>query len=125
MKRSIEIDNEFAEAYEIAALAHSGLKNYDSSNFYLKRVFELKSDSKIGDYLFGLNYYHLGDFESSLAHFEKSIKLNPNNAITYYELSNVYYSLNNLEKTCENLKKAAELGHQQAHEELEEYCNTD
>jgi tetratricopeptide (TPR) repeat protein len=122
MKRSLEIDNEFAEAYEIAALAHSGLKNYDSSNICLKRVFELKSDSKIGDYLFGMNYYHLEDYESSVRHFEKSLVLDPDRADTYYELSNAYYALNKLDKTCENLIKAAELGHELAPAELEEYC---
>ncbi|WP_421894547.1 tetratricopeptide repeat protein [Marinoscillum sp.] len=124
MKRSIEIDNEFAEAYEIAALAHSGLKNYDSSNICLKRVFELKSDSKIGDYLYGLNYYHLEDYESSVKHFEKSLILDPDRADIYYDISNAYYALNNLDKTCESLIKAAELGHELALEELQEYCGT-
>jgi tetratricopeptide (TPR) repeat protein len=121
-RKAIEINAEFAQAYELGAFGYTGLEIYDSSNLLLYKTVELKRASKIRDFLFGVNYYHLEELDSSIKYLEKSISTNSTNPKAYYLLSNAYYELGDFEKTCENLFKAAELGHELAKQELNEFC---
>ena len=48
---------------------------------------------KINNFFIALALYHLGDLEGSLEYFSEAIKIDPNDARTYYNRGNTYLAL--------------------------------
>lgn len=65
--------------------------------------------------LLGLNYFHLGEYETSLKHYSAALdqtKLMPEtflNGLIFDGIANVYLSLGNIKESESNLKKAQEI----------------
>ena len=73
-----------------------------------------EEDSK-SDYQYKTHFYlalkekSSENFDESLKHFIKCTKINPSEAVAFYEAGLIYRSQNNLEKSLEYSKKAAEI----------------
>lgn len=57
----------------------------------------------------GMKFYVLEEYEKALVRFEASLKLSPNNAAVYYQLSKTYMGLEQYEEAIKNARKALEL----------------
>ncbi len=75
------------EAYELYVTgynAYSSKKYFDSIKL-LSQAINLNKDFKEAHYFLGLSYYHVGDIQNSIEHFEEAVRLDPfdNNARIY------------------------------------------
>jgi tetratricopeptide (TPR) repeat protein len=84
-------------------------KDYKSAVGHLtKAVQELPNDSDVENML-GYSYRKVGDFDKSMEHYQRALKLDANNRSAHEYLGELYLDLNqpdNAEKQLATLKKA-------------------
>src|SRR5262245_29436680 len=84
-------------------------KDYKSAVGYLtKAVQELPNDSDVHNML-GYSYRKVGDFDKSMEHYQRALKLDANNRSAHEYLGELYLDLNqpdNAEKQLATLKKS-------------------
>lgn len=107
LKRSVYIyPNQSAEVFESIGIGYLKLKEYDSSEFYLKKALVLNPNliSNIGDV-----YFAKGDYKKAIHFYLKQVKISPNNSLTWMNLGLSYGTLKKYDLALENFMKADEL----------------
>ncbi|MCR9067130.1 MAG: hypothetical protein NXI00_24405, partial [Cytophagales bacterium] len=122
LELAILIDPNFVQAYEVLAMAYSGLNKLDSSNAIITRAIEMGSTNPLRFYIRGLNYYGKEDYFNAVKEFEKSKEFLSDKPDLFLNLAYSYLFLENYVKGCEHLNWSAELGSKQAIEDLNVYC---
>ena len=62
-------------------------------------------------------------YEKAISDYSKAIELNPENADAYNNLGLAYFKQGFLDNSCQNFVKSAELGSEEAKENVEKFCN--
>jgi len=62
----------------------------------------------------GFSHYKLGNFEKAISDFEKQLKLEPDDAFTYYLLAHSYFRNNQHEQACLSFDRALKKGFKKA-----------
>ena len=107
LKRSVYIyPNQSAEVFESIGIGYLKLKEYDSSEFYLKKALVLNPNliSNLGDV-----YFAKGDYKKAIHFYLKQVKISPNNSLTWMNLGLSYGTLKEYDQALENFLKADQL----------------
>ena len=107
LKRSVYIyPNQSAEVFESIGIGYLKLKEYDSSEFYLKKALVLNPNliSNLGDV-----YFAKGDYKKAIHFYLKQVKISPNNSLTWMNLGLSYGTLKKYDLALENFLKADQL----------------
>ena len=107
LKRSVYIyPNQSAEVFESIGIGYLKLKEYDSSEFYLKKALVLNPNliSNLGDV-----YFAKGDYKKAIYFYLKQVKISPNNSLTWMNLGLSYGTLKKYDQALENFLKADQL----------------
>ena len=107
LKRSVYIyPNQSAEVFESIGIGYLKLKEYDSSEFYLKKALVLNPNliSNLGDV-----YFAKGDYKKAIHFYLKQVKISPNNSLTWMNLGLSYGTLKKYDQALENFLKADQL----------------
>ena len=70
----------------------------------------------------GITKNDLEDREGAISDYTKAIEVDPKVSEFYFDRGDVQYNSGNLKSACKDWKKAAELGNEDAKEQLEKYC---
>jgi tetratricopeptide (TPR) repeat protein len=89
---------------------------------YTKAI-ELDSKYIICYYNRGLAKFKLQDIRGAMADLTKAIELDPKYAGAYYLRGLAKIHLSRIDSGCLDLSKAGELGHPDAYESIQTYCN--
>ncbi len=107
LKRSVYIyPNQSAEVFESIGIGYLKLKEYDSSEYYLKKALVLNPNliSNLGDV-----YFAKGDYKKAIYFYLKQVKISPNNSLTWMNLGLSYGTLKEYDQALENFLKADQL----------------
>ena len=96
-----------------------GQKKYEEAINEYKKATAI--DSLNDNYFLNLGVAldYIGKKDDAFDNYQKAIQLNPQNSKAYYNLGMIYQDLDNTEKANFYLKKAAQLGHADAQENLQ------
>ena len=109
-----KLQNEISKMSDSELLAFSN-KLYDSGTESAKALVTLeecvKRNINIGNSLYrlGNSYVEIGETEIGIKKFEESLKINPKNFKTYFNIAAVCYDTNQFEKSIIFYKKALEI----------------
>ena len=70
----------------------------------------------------GVSKFKLGNFNSALEDFKRSLKINPKNYNTLYNKSLTHLMLKEKKKACIDLKKSIKLGKEVFEDEYSKIC---
>jgi len=114
--KAIELDSTFAQAYIMFAMCHMSLYwfHYDltaeplnKAKEAIDKAFDLEPDLADAHLALGVYYYYgFLDYEKALKHFNKGLKLNPNNCEYSYYMGAVYRRMGNWQKAEEKFLEA-------------------
>ena len=107
--KAIELDPNYAPAYDNRGLVYADQGKYDLAISDFTKAIELKPDYAEVYYYRGKAYSQLHDYTHAFQDFEKSIELNPNNPWVYYYRGLIYANLGNKENATTDLEIALQL----------------
>jgi len=121
--KAIELDYEKIKSLQNRSDSKKALDDYRGALQDLNNA--VKLDTKNAEsYLLRANIkYKMLDFRGALQDCNISIKLDPANSAAYLGRGYVKYDLNDINGACLDWSKAGELGHSQAYEMIQQYCN--
>tara|TARA_B100000029_G_scaffold414062_1_gene417364 strand:+ start:1096 stop:2526 length:1431 start_codon:yes stop_codon:yes gene_type:complete len=105
IKKSLSLYPDFPVALTNLGYAYMQIKEYDEAIISFKKAIALKEIHQSWNSL-GDAYYKTGDITNSKEAFEKSISLNSNNPLAYYNLGIILKKQGNLRESKNNLLKA-------------------
>lgn len=82
------------------------VRNYSLSVKRFKHLLSLRKNSEFAHENLGLAYFHLGELEKALKHYEQLLQSDPQNIKAYYFSGRIYNLLDETEKAETSLKKA-------------------
>jgi len=114
LNKAINWFRSFFEVYDLSpelnynlAKLYNMLNEVEKALKYAWRAKELKLKKVSDAYdLIGNIFFKMQDFENSLQYYKEVIKIDPKDAMSYYNLGCVYYELKDLEKAEESWKNA-------------------
>ncbi|MFL2844620.1 MAG: tetratricopeptide repeat-containing sulfotransferase family protein [Alphaproteobacteria bacterium] len=89
LKKAIEINPQFAEAYGSLAVFFSNEQRYDEALEAVNKSIDLKSELDVNYCNAGVIYKNLGDFKSAKFFFHLSLQINPYYTESHRYLSNI------------------------------------
>lgn len=113
IKRAIELNPDFAVAYNIRGNSYAGKGNHDQAIEDYTKAIELKSDIAAPYFNRGKSYLNKGEYNLAIANFTEAIELDPNYIKAYKERAVAYEKTGDLTKAKEDSEKAKELGEKQ------------
>jgi tetratricopeptide (TPR) repeat protein len=111
-KRAIELDPNFAMAYNMMALAYSNVGESGVSGEYLKKAYELRqhtSERENLDISINYNFFVTRDMDEARQSSELFAKTYPRDVHAYYSLSGIYGTLGQYEESTRETRKALDL----------------
>jgi tetratricopeptide (TPR) repeat protein len=63
------------------------------------------------------------DYQEAILMYDKSIALNPKDALTYYNRGIAKLNISETKNACIDFKKALELGYKKSEEVIEKFCH--
>lgn len=117
--KAIELNPQFADAYEGRAVAYCILDNLDAAIRDYSKVIELNPQLEGGYVVRGITYSNLGHYSTAILDFNKAIELDPQYALAYYSRGDAYYNLGNYGAAILDFSKDIELNPQDA----DAYCS--
>ena len=112
LKRSIELDPNFAMAYATLGVAYSNLGEREQASDYLKKAFELKERASEREKLYiSAHYYEFvtGQFEKTIEVYESWNEIYPRDTIPLDNLALAYSEIGQHEKALANASEAMRL----------------
>ncbi len=111
LKRAVELDPQFAMAYNALAIASGNLGETESAREYIERAFALRERTSERERLtITANYYaSAGDLEKSIETLELQIQTYPRDAVARNNQGARYSRLGQLEKALEQSQEAVRL----------------
>jgi arylsulfatase A-like enzyme/Flp pilus assembly protein TadD len=99
------------QTYELIsdALSESQHGQHAESVAKLNEAIKTEPNSVAVNYLLGLNYYRLRDFEKSVTHLERVMQLSPDYSLAAFQLGLAYGRTGDFGKSVSSLKRALDL----------------
>ena len=108
-KKAIELNPEYARAYNGLGVIYKNQGDYSTANKYYKKALELDpEDIRIYNNL-GILYEDQGDYSMAKKYYEKVIELDPEDASAYCNLGIVNYKQGNYTDAIKWYKRAIEI----------------
>ena len=107
--RAIELNPEYADAYNNRGIAYKNIKEYEKAIRDYNKAIELNPEYAMAYNNRGIAYYNLKEYEEAISDYNKAIELNPEYAAAYNNRGNVYDDLKEYEKAISDYNKAIEL----------------
>lgn len=101
LKRALELNPDFAEAYYNLGISYEELGKYEDSVEALQQAIKRTPDNANAHYALGYAYYQLKRYQDSIGAFERSIALKPSNAFARSKLGYAYLAVGNRDKAQE------------------------
>jgi tetratricopeptide (TPR) repeat protein len=101
LKKAIELNPEFSEAYYNLGLSYERLGEYKDSIKNLKEAIKLSPDDANAYYTLGYAYYQKKKYKKAVDAFEEAARLKPNNRFTHSKLGYAYLARGNEERARE------------------------
>jgi len=120
---TIEIDPNYASAYNNRGYAKNALEDYYGAIADYSKAIEIDpnfADSYVNR---GIPKNALEDYYGAIADYTKAIEIDPNFAVAYNNRGIAKYYLENLSGACSDWRKAANLGNEAAANYVRDYCN--
>lgn len=106
---AIELDPEFADAYNNRGVAYQALGDYEAAIEDYTRAIEANPEYAIAYRNRGLAYLDLGDDDAAIEDFSAAIEIDPNYADAYYSRAYVYLQTDQYELAIEDYTRVIEL----------------
>jgi len=108
-KKSIQINQNFFEAYNNLSGAFFKLKKYDESINTLKKAIQINPNFAEAYYNLGNVYHEIEKFNESIDNYKHAIKINPKYAKAYNNLGNSYREIEKTKESINNYKQAIKI----------------
>jgi tetratricopeptide (TPR) repeat protein len=112
--RAIEINSEYAGAYNNRAVAYAQLGNHRQAISDYDRVIEIDPELALAYLNRGKTYRELGDHRHAISDFDRAIEIDPKYAEAYYNRGRVYNILGNYRQAISDFDRAIEIGPENA-----------
>ena len=120
---TIEIDPNYASAYNNRGYAKNALEDYYGAIADYSKAIEIDPNDADTYVNRGIPKNALEDYYGAIADYTKAIEIDPNFAVAYNNRGIAKYYLENLSGACSDWRKAANLGHEGAANYVRDYCN--
>jgi tetratricopeptide (TPR) repeat protein len=111
---AIEINPQYALAYNSRGNAYYDLRQYERAIEDYSQAIEINSQYAVAHYNRGLVYYNLRQYGRAIEDYSRAIEINPQYAAAYNNRGNVYYDLRQYERAIEDYSQAIEINPQYA-----------
>ena len=111
--KAIEIDPEKSSAWESRGFAYLSMLNYKLAENNFKKVYEIDKDEGNLNINLGKIFYCKKDYYVAIKHYLDVLKLNPNNYISYANISLAKFELGDFTGSYYDIKKSEELNNKQ------------
>ena len=108
-QKAIEINPDFAIAYNNMGIAYARKENYNKAIEYFKKAIEINPDDAEAYYNMGLIYADKGNYDKAIEYYKKAIEINPDFADAYYNMGIAYHLKLNYDEAIECYQKAIEI----------------
>jgi tetratricopeptide (TPR) repeat protein len=112
LKRSIELDPNFARAYSTLGAFYENLGEMDHAREQYTKAFELRDrGSDVERFIIDVNYYGTvtGELEKAVQGYQRSLEVYPGNSLAHINLSATYDSLGQHEKAADETREGLRL----------------
>lgn len=109
-RKAIEMDSNYVDAYVDRALWRLNYKDYDGSINDWKKVLSLKPKNILALNNLGVVYESMGELDSALIYFTKSIELDSLGIGSYFNRASIYFMQGKLEMAANDYQKDIEIG---------------
>ena len=109
-KKAVELDNQFAFAYDNLGLCYRNIKEYDNALIAYRKSLQIDPNGMMPLQNIAIVYLYKKEYTEAINSYKKLTKLDENNPEIYYGIGQIYsYYLNEYEKGLENMCKAYNL----------------
>jgi superkiller protein 3 len=123
LKKAIELNPEFSEAYYNLGISYERLGKHKDAIKILRKTIELSPDDPNAYYALGYAYYQKKKYKKAIDAFEHTVSLQPNNAFAFKKLGSAYLKVGKKEKADEQHQVLEKLDRQLADELYREIIN--
>ena len=123
LKKAIELNSEFSEAYYNLGISYERLGKHKDAIEMFKKTIELSPDNPNPYYALGYAYYQKKKYKKAIEAFERTVSLQPNNAFAFKKLGSAYLKVGKKDKALEQQKILEKLDRQLAEELYREIIN--
>lgn len=109
LSKAIEINPEYADAYNNRGIAYTHLKEYEKAIEDFSKAIEINQEDADTYYNRGIAYSNLKEYEKVIEDYNKAIEINPEYAEAYNNRGNAYSELKEYAKAIEDFNKAIEI----------------
>ncbi|MDD3875683.1 MAG: tetratricopeptide repeat protein, partial [Bacteroidales bacterium] len=120
--KAIEIDPNYADAYNNRGLVYTEMKNYDSALADFNNAIEANDHLHNAFNNRGKLLVEVEDYPAAILDFNKAIELNDKFTTAYLNKGIAHFYMNNIEKACSNWQISSIQGSTYANELLKEFC---
>ena len=120
--KAIEINPEFAAAYNNRGYAKYNLNDYQGAIADYDKAIENNPQDEIVYLNRGVAKYNLKDYKGAITDLDQYIEINPHHANPYYISGLARELANDLEGACDDWRKAADLGDVRSAERVKKQC---
>ncbi len=123
LKKAIELNPEFSEAYYNLGVSYERLGNHKDAIEMLKKTIDLSPGNPNAYYALGYAYYQKKKYKEAIDAFERTVSLQPNNAFAFKKLGSAYLKIGNKDEALEQHQVLEKLDRQLAEELYREIIN--
>lgn len=106
LRKAINLDSSFVEAFDGLGYSHRHLNQYDSAIFYYKKSLQLRPDGHVALVNIGLSYSQNEEHATSLKFYERLTKIDPTNPEGYFGKARELMYLNRIYESANNVMRA-------------------
>ena len=107
--KAIEIDTNYADAYNYRGMAYDSNDDYDEAIKDYDEAIRLDEKNYVYHNYRGMAYYHKGEYDEAIKNYNEAIRLNPNYISYYDNRGNAYYRKGEYDEAIKNYDKALSL----------------
>jgi tetratricopeptide (TPR) repeat protein len=116
--RAIEMDPDFAEAFDKRGISYTKILMYRKALKDFSKAIDLKKNNAEAFNHIGIIFYCLGEFEKSIAAYNKALEIDPNYAKVYFNRGIVELVIDNEQEAISDIKMASNLNVKEASDYL-------
>ena len=123
LRKAIDLNPEFSEAYYNLGIAYERLGKHKDAIETLKKTIELSPDNSNAYYALGYAYYQQKKYKDAIDAFERTVSLQPSNAFAFQKLGSAYLRVGKKDEALEQHQVLEKLDRQLAEELYREIIN--
>ena len=108
-EKAIEIDKNYADAYNYRGLAYRRKGEYDEAIKDYNKAIEIDENYVNAYNNRGYTYRRKGEYDEAIKNYDEAIRLNPNDALYYSNRGYAYYNKGEYDEAIKNYDKAIRL----------------